>query len=51
MNEYARNNRYFSSAWEFRDTLLGFFSQTLTDIVGSLASRIDDHFQVLKIAS
>lgn len=51
MNEHARNNRYFSSTREFRDAISVFFSQTLPDIAGSLSSRINDHFQVLKSAS
>lgn len=51
MNEHARNNRYFSSSREFRDAISEFFSHTLPDIADSLASRINDHFQVLKPAS
>ena len=51
MNEHARNNRYFSSSKEFRDAISEFFSQTLPDIVGSMTSRINDHFQALKQAS
>ncbi|EBH8753522.1 IS630 family transposase, partial [Salmonella enterica subsp. enterica serovar Kua] len=51
MNEHARNNRYFSSTKEFRDAISEFFNQTLPDIAGSLSSRINDHFQVLKSAS
>ncbi|WMY75747.1 IS630 family transposase [Buttiauxella selenatireducens] len=51
MNEHARNNRYFSCTREFRDAISEFFSQTLPDIAESLASRINDHFQVLKPAS
>lgn len=50
MNEHARNNRYFSSTKEFRDAISEFFNQTLPDIAGSLSSRINDHFQVLKSA-
>lgn len=51
MNEHARNNRYFSSSKEFRDAISEFFSQTLPNMAGSVASRINDHFQVLKPAS
>ncbi|EMM4086084.1 IS630 family transposase, partial [Shigella flexneri] len=51
MNEHARNNRYFSSTREFRDAIFEFFSHTLPGIADSLASRINDHFQVLKPAS
>ena len=51
MNEHARNNRYFSSTREFREAISVFFNQTLPDIVDSLTSRINDHFQVLTPAS
>ncbi|WP_123056929.1 IS630 family transposase, partial [Escherichia sp. MOD1-EC7003] len=51
MNEHARNNRYFSSTREFRDAIFEFFSHTLPGIADSQASRINDHFQVLKPAS
>ncbi|MCE9720329.1 hypothetical protein LZ008_23915 (plasmid) [Salmonella enterica subsp. enterica serovar Infantis] len=33
------------------ERLSEFFNQTLPDIAGSLSSRINDHFQVLKSAS
>ena len=32
MNEYARNNRYFSNAKEFRQHIRHFFNVTLPDI-------------------
>lgn len=51
MNEHARNNRYFSSSGEFREAISEFFSHTLQNIAGSLTSRINDNFQVLKPAS
>ncbi|TLV20682.1 IS630 family transposase, partial [Klebsiella indica] len=51
MNEHARNNRYFSNSREFRDAISEFFSHTLPEIVGSLTSRINDNFQVLKSVS
>lgn len=51
MSEHARNNRYFSSAREFRDAISVFFNQTLPDIADSLTSRINAHFQVLKPVS
>ena len=47
MNEYARNNRYFSSAKEFRHHIRHFFNVTLPDIDDTINSRIDDNFQVL----
>ena len=40
MNEYARNNRYFTTAKEFRDTIGEFFSETIPKIPEVLNSRI-----------
>jgi hypothetical protein len=51
MNEYARNNRYFSTAKEFRQHIRPFFNVTLPDIADTLNNRINDNFQVLKPAS
>lgn len=51
MNEHARNNRYFVSAKAFREALDNFFETTLPEIAGSLATRINDNFQVLKHVS
>lgn len=51
MNEVVRNNRYFSSASEFRAEIRRFFSEILPDIAGALSRRINDNFQVLKPAS
>ena len=51
MNEYARNNRYFATAKAFRAAINGFFSDTLPEIAGKLASRINDNFQKIKPAS
>jgi hypothetical protein len=54
MNEYARNNRYFCTAKEFRQHtrqhIRHFFNVTLPDIADTLNSRINDNFQVLKPA-
>jgi transposase len=47
MNEYARNNRYFSNAKEFRQHIRHFFNVTLPDIADTLNCRINDNFQVL----
>ncbi|HCM1945103.1 TPA: IS630 family transposase, partial [Salmonella enterica subsp. salamae serovar 30:g,m,s:e,n,x] len=44
-------NRYFSSTREFRDAISEFFNYTLPGMAGSLTSRINDRFQVLKPAS
>ncbi len=51
MNEHARNNRYFASAKEFRTRIMTFFDVTLPEIAESLASRINDNFQVFAQAS
>jgi len=51
MNEYARNNQYYSSAKDFWQHIIYFFNVTLTKIADTLNSRINDNFQVLKPAS
>lgn len=51
MNEYARNNVYFSSKREFISAIKEFFDVTLPKVAGSLVSRITDNFQLLKPAS
>jgi len=51
MNEHVRNNQYFSTAKEFRDKIDEFFQKTLPGIGDSLASRINDNFQILNPAS
>ena len=51
MNEHARNSIYFKTKREFRAALDKFFKETLPDIGGSLASRINDNFQMLTPAS
>ena len=51
MNEYARNNKYFATAKEFRQQLDAFFTETLPTLGAVLATRITDDFQVLKTAS
>ena len=51
MNEYARNNKYFAKAKEFRQKINHFLDETLPEIGGSLTSRINDNFEMLKSAS
>lgn len=51
MNEYGRNNVYFSSKKAFTSAIKEFFDVTLPEVAGSLASRITDNFQLLKPAS
>lgn len=47
MNEHTRNNRYFATANEFRQTLNHFFTETYKKIKESLRSRITDNFQTI----
>lgn len=51
MHENVSNNRYFSSAKEFRQSIAEFFDQTFPKIAGSLVDRINDNFQIVKPAS
>ena len=48
MNEYCRNNRYFSTAKEFRQTINNFFDHTWPKIAHNMTHRINDNFQLLK---
>ncbi|EPM7912098.1 IS630 family transposase, partial [Vibrio alginolyticus] len=50
MNEKSRNNVYFKNKRDFREAIDQFFTVTLPEIAGSLTSRINDNFQVLKPA-
>ncbi|MCU8106115.1 transposase, partial [Shewanella sp. SM101] len=51
MNEHARNSVYFKNKRDFRSALDKFFKETLPDIGESLASRINDNFQLFTHAS
>ena len=51
MNERVRNNRYFESPKQFKESVLNFFSKTLPEIAGSLTGRINDNFYVLSAAN
>ncbi len=51
MNETVRNNRFFTSAKEFRTCMFGFFSDTLPQITQALRSRINDNFHLVKMAT
>lgn len=51
MNEQVRNNVYFKSKRDFEAAIGRFFTVLLPQIAGSLASRINDNFQVLNPAS
>lgn len=45
MNEYVRNNRFFTSAKEFRKEITNFFEVTWPKIAMSSIDRINDNFQ------
>ena len=51
MDEKSRNNVYFKSRRDFKATIGHFFTVTLPEVAGSLTSRINDNFQVLKPVS
>ena len=51
MNEYARNNRAFDSPTHFRQSILGFFSNTWPQIANLMTHRINDNFQIIKQVS
>ena len=51
MNEYARNNKYFATAKEFRLSIDTFFNETLPNIGCTLDSRINDNFQRFNFSS
>lgn len=50
MNEHARNNRFFRTADEFRQSITNFFQSTLPKIADGLRYRINDSFQKLDYA-
>ena len=51
MNEHARNNQYFATAKEFRQSIDEFFDGTLPRIGNALTSRINDNFQTFNFSS
>lgn len=48
MNEYVRNNVFFTLPKEFKNAILDFFNKTWPKIAHSVITRINDNFQVLK---
>lgn len=50
MNEHARNNKFFKTANEFRQSINNFFKTTLPKIADGLLPRINDNFQKLDYA-
>jgi len=51
MNEKVRNNRFFKSAKDFKHAIWEFFDNILPNIADSLNDRINDNFEILKLAS
>ncbi|WP_413283639.1 IS630 family transposase [Vibrio sp. MA40-2] len=51
MHEHARNNVCFPTKASFKDAINTFFDVTLPKVAGSLTTRINDNFQVLKAAT
>jgi transposase len=47
MNEYSRNNRFFTCPKEFREALSEFFTDTWEQIRNTMRTRINDNFQTL----
>jgi transposase len=47
MNEQVRNNVFFTSAKQFRDTIVDFFKTYIPKIAQFLRSRINDNFQTI----
>lgn len=46
-NELTRNNRVFASTKEFKNSILGFFTETWPKIAYSMIDRITDNFQII----
>jgi transposase len=51
MNEQIRNNRFFASAKEFRDSIDNFLKVEWSNISQSMVDRINDNFSVIKTVS
>ena len=50
MNEYTRNNRFFTSAKDFREAILNFFNETWPSIAMQMVDRVNDNFQRINTA-
>ena len=50
MNECAMNNKYFSTAKEFRRSINEFFISTLPEMGHALDDSINDNFQTFDFA-
>lgn len=51
MSEPRRNNKYSPSKQSVKDDMLNLFEIKLSQMAGSLLSRLNDNFQVLKPVS
>ncbi|MGL5335269.1 MAG: IS630 family transposase [Enterovibrio sp.] len=51
MNEKVRNNRYFATAKQFKSAIKLFFEEILPQIGSTLDNRINDNFQLFKVAT
>ena len=51
MNEYTRNNKFFTSAKQFRKEIMNFFEVTWPKISLSMRDRINDNFEILNPVS
>ena len=47
MNEHARNNRFFASTKDFKNSIMNFFWSTWEEIKNRARARINDNFQTL----
>jgi len=50
MNEYERNNRFFSCAKDFREAIERFFQVTWISIADKMKTRINDKFHIVSTA-
>ena len=50
MNEHVRDNRFFTSAKEFRESIMTFFDTTWSRIAIHSIDRVNDNFQIIKSA-
>lgn len=47
MNEHVRNNVFFKTAKDFKESILAFFNKTWPQIAQSMVDRVNDNFQRL----
>lgn len=51
MNEHVRNNKFFASAKEFRESIDHFLNETWNNIVFAMRDRVNNNFQRLQSTS